>query len=419
MRIAALLLFASPVAAAVSGELPPSTRQAKSLLPRDAAPAVDMPAPPTPVGKPAEDPLDACLRRLGTGPLPTPTPPPGPTPPVSGPRWARLPGLPSLDDDLSRDSLAEAARRTAAYWDARSGASVSIDGRSYGAAALARAAEELARLAESIADPAALKAALEARFDAYESLADSGQGKVTGYFTPTIPLVPAPGPAAVLGRPSDLGRRRPYLTALEIWSGALKRRHLELYGTPHPADLLSLQIEGSGWGDLGGGRRVFLSYDGGNGYAFRSVSRSLAYCGVVPKVLGQPELLDWLRSLPLEREKKAVSLNPNFVFFKAAPTGAPTGSTGVRLIGGRSIAVDPARVPLGLPALLISKQEVADEAGRLTGERAFSRLVFAHDIGGAIKGGARVDLYWGAGVQAEAEANRQMQAGRLIVLAPK
>jgi membrane-bound lytic murein transglycosylase A len=48
----------------------------------------------------------------------------------------------------------------------------------------------------------------------------------------------------------------------------------------------------------------------------------------------------------------------------------------------------------------------------------YRRLVFAQDTGGAIKGAARADLFFGQGEDAERLAGKMKQAGRLYVLLP-
>jgi membrane-bound lytic murein transglycosylase A len=404
-----LLLLLPSAARAGSFEALRAARETAAALAPEAAPA-DLEAPRTPV---LEDPLDSCLRKLDKT---TPGKPAAETPPLAA-RWIGPVALPPLDDDASRASLAEAARRTAAYWDANPGETIKVAGRTVSAKSLALASRELARLADSV-EPSAWPAAISARFEVFESSAATGEpGRATGYYTPTIPLVPRLSTAAtaVLARPGDLGSRVPYFSFRQIMDGALDGRGLELYGTAHAADLWSLQLEGSGWGALAGGRRVFLGEAGVNGRPFRSVSRSLQFCGIVPDVMGQPELMAWLKALPPARERKAVSLNPRYVFFEEIPGGAPTGAIGVVLTPARSIAVDKRVFPLGLPALLIARRPAPGLAAPGS-EVPFARLVFAHDVGGAIGGGARADLYFG---DDESGASGMSSPARLFVLLPK
>ncbi len=93
--------------------------------------------------------------------------------------------------------------------------------------------------------------------------------------------------------------------------------------------------------------------------------------------------------------------DPRYVFFRLAPDdGAPpSGAAGVTLPAGRALAVD--RTSHGFGELLWIDAE--DPA--LAGARpAYRRLAAALDIGSAIKGPARADLYLGQGEAAGREA---------------
>ena len=102
--------------------------------------------------------------------------------------------------------------------------------------------------------------------------------------------------------------------------------------------------------------------------------------------------------------------NPRYIFFRALAAGGPVGSAGVALTAGRSLAVDPAFLPMGAPIFIDS----SDAHGR-----PLRRLALAQDSGGAIKGPLRADFYWGAGAAAEAEAGAMQSPGRLYLLLPR
>ncbi len=390
-------------------------------------------APTSPSWPPASPHLPAFQKAPPEECLPDPSDAPTPGPGAPGFSINTLepaaPGaLPLPADDLARASAALGARRTRAYWLAKPPAQeVKVGPRLVTAARLALGFETLAGLLESTPDAALLKQALEARFDVYEAAASDGsrQGTITAYYDPEIPLskTPAPGHVPVLARPDDLGASEPatpYWTRRQIAEGALSGKGLELYWTPHAADLNVLQTQGSGWGRLPDGARTRLAFDGANGHGFHSVGKALRRCRLIPQDLPAPDMLDWLRAQTPEREQKLVNLNPRYVFLKEkAGDGGPWGASGIELVAGRSIAVDPAGVPLGLPGILVSRKPVADEAGKPLGFEDFTRFVFTHDVGSAIRGPVRVDLFWGAGRKAEAEAFRMLFPGRLYVLVLK
>ena len=357
-------------------------------------------------GRAVEDEFVQCRRKLESEP---PAPPPSHQ--RQRPRW-RQAALPALDFS-DPASLAQAAQRTADYWRRRRGAAVSVGGRKIAAAELAAALDEIARLAASGLDGAALQSALSSRFDAYEALPDDGgAGKVTGYCAPEIRIVEhaAPGRAVPLyGMPARDADRR--VANGDILDGALAGRAPELFGVPNPMDLSSLQTEGSGWGRLPDGRKVFLKYAGSNGIKWRGVSGALYSCGITKTKLDGKQLSAFVNALSFAQQAEVSALNPSYVFFEALPSGDPTGASDVALNGGRSIAIDPDRVPFGMPAVLVRFDA---DGGRVDG-----RVVMAHDKGGAIKGGGRVDLYFGAGDAAEQQADVQNGPDRLYVLVPR
>jgi membrane-bound lytic murein transglycosylase A len=53
------------------------------------------------------------------------------------------------------------------------------------------------------------------------------------------------------------------------------------------------------------------------------------------------------------------------------------------------------------------------------GERPFKRLMIAQDTGGAIRGGVRGDVFWGAGDLAEHVAGHMNSQGRYYLFLPK
>jgi membrane-bound lytic murein transglycosylase A len=74
------------------------------------------------------------------------------------------------------------------------------------------------------------------------------------------------------------------------------------------------------------------------------------------------------------------------------------------------MAVDPAYMPLGVPVWLDTH---APDGAPL------QRLMVAQDVGSAIKGPIRGDLFWGTGETALEFAGRMKNSGRYYVLLPK
>jgi membrane-bound lytic murein transglycosylase A len=100
------------------------------------------------------------------------------------------------------------------------------------------------------------------------------------------------------------------------------------------------------------------------------------------------------------------------VFFRELKGDVPVGAERVVLTPRRSLAVDRAFIPLGVPIWLD-----ADE--RFMPNQSIRRLVVAQDTGGAIKGPVRGDLYWGAGQAAADRAGSMNARGRYYLLLPR
>ena len=80
------------------------------------------------------------------------------------------------------------------------------------------------------------------------------------------------------------------------------------------------------------------------------------------------------------------------------------------LTPGRSLAVDPAFVPFGAPVFAATRDPLDGSPLR--------RLLHAQDAGGAIRGPARGDLFWGRGEGAAARAGPMREAAEVFVLVP-
>ena len=110
--------------------------------------------------------------------------------------------------------------------------------------------------------------------------------------------------------------------------------------------------------------------------------------------------------------------NPSYVFFRQVENG-PSGSLGVLLTPGRSIALDPRIFPKGALGFISSQKPLVNEKGDITGWTPFSRFVVNQDSGGAIKGAGRADIFWGSGLYAEVTSGHLQHDGDLYILIKK
>jgi len=180
-------------------------------------------------------------------------------------------------------------------------------------------------------------------------------------------------------------------------------------------DAFMMQVQGSGRVQLPTGETIRLQYADQNGHPFRSIGRYLVDKGEM--TLDQatmPGIRAWLAANPA-RLNEVLNANPSVVFFSEAPLDdpnvGPKGAQGIPLTAGRSIAVDPAFVPLGTPVFLATTYPATSTP--------LQRLVIAQDTGGAIAGPARADLFWGTGPQALEQAGKMRQPGLMWILWPK
>lgn len=207
------------------------------------------------------------------------------------------------------------------------------------------------------------------------------------------------------------GRFRPFPTRAEIARGLLDGRGLELAFLADPVDVSFLQIQGSGVLRYTDGTSQRVGFASKNGHPFRSIARAAQNQGLVQNASFE-NLSVFVRENP-EAGRRLLNENPSYVFFRPMsgldPNAGPVGALGAQLTTDRSIAVDKRYQPLGAPVWL--DREGAD--GRI---RA---LVVAQDVGSAILGPQRVDLFVGGGDDAYDRALRVRRSGQIITLLPK
>ena len=322
-------------------------------------------------------------------------------------------------------------------------------------AALARAC----RAATTIKKPTreAARAFFEAQFVPHRLVHRGGPGLLTGYYEPVLKgsrTAEGRFQTPVYRRPPDLMNVvaeterasmpdglthvrktakgvEPYPTRAEIEQGALKDKGLELLYLADPVDTFFMHIQGSGRIELTDGTTVRLNYDGKNGHPYTSIGRYLIKKGLLPaNAMSLQALRKWLRADPA-RGQKVMWQNASFIFFrelkgpelrgpelkghlsKGDDADGPMGALEVPLTPGRSLAVDTAYHTLGSP-IYVS----APSLKHATKNGGFNRLMVAQDVGSAIKGPERGDIYFGSGAKAGRLAGITKNEGSFFVLLP-
>lgn len=265
-------------------------------------------------------------------------------------------------------------------------------------------------------DAAAVRDYFESWFQPF--LAANGQrtqGLFTGYYEAELRGSRHRGgryQIPIYARPADLPADpgHVYASRAEIEAGALKGKVPELLWVDDAVDAHILQIQGSGRIVLDDGSVVQVGYNGSNGRKFIGLGRILLDHGKIsPGDTTMQTVRAWLKSHPKEAGP-LMAENPRYVFFRVLDTESPVGAAGVPLTAGRSLAIDPRFVPLGLPLWLDS----VDPDGQ-----PLRRLMVAEDTGAAIKGPVRGDIYWGPGEAAFDKAGRMKSQGCYYLLLPR
>ncbi len=303
--------------------------------------------------------------------------------------------------------------------------------------------EEALKLGSKPVSDAAAKAFFETHFVPHKVEHNSSPGLVTGYYEPVIQGSRKPSAkfsTPIYNRPPDLvnlveesqrgakdgtlthGRKtakgvEPYATRDEIEKGALKGKGLELVYLANPVDAFFMQIQGSGRIKFPDGSMVRVSYDGKNGHPYTSVGRHLIDTGVIAAdKMTLQALGDWLKADP-ERGRRAMWQNKSYVFFRELKGAEAEGALGVLhipLTAGRSLAVDAGVHAIGTPVYVS-----APALTHATKSGGFNRLMVAQDVGSAIKGPERGDIYFGSGDDAGKLAGITKQPANFYVLLPR
>jgi membrane-bound lytic murein transglycosylase len=197
-------------------------------------------------------------------------------------------------------------------------------------------------------------------------------------------------------------------------SGVLDGLGLEIAWLADPVDRFFLQIQGSGRLQFDDGSERAFAHAGTNGAEYRSVGTEMLERGLVKSgETGAEQLKAWLKSHPSERDA-ILFANPRYGFFVESDDGL-RGALDAGLTAYRSVAVDPAEIPLGSALWLRTSWPVL-ESGRVVGRRTSARVVFAQDTGAAIRGAGRVDVFVGSGAAAGVEAGSVDERGELWLL---
>jgi len=280
----------------------------------------------------------------------------------------------------------------------------------------------------------------ESRFVPYRI---AREGFVTGYFEPELsasrektadfafPLLGKPAGLETVtdsNRPDDWpdhlshGRRvNGKLTEMPdrgaIMDGALDAEGLELVWLADPVDAFYIHVQGSARLRLADGSVMRVGYAGKTGHPYTGIARLLVKRGEgTPEDFTMAGTRAWLERHPDKRDA-LFKENRSYIFFREVtevrPEHGPVGGAGLALTAGRSLAVDPAHIPYGMPVFVGARFE--DPVTR----QPLQRLMMADDTGSAIKGPARGDIFVGSGEAAGAIAGEIRHKATFTLLLPR
>lgn len=260
------------------------------------------------------------------------------------------------------------------------------------------------------------------------------QGRFTGYYEPEIKGSRTRHGAfrvPVYGKPDDLiqvdlgafrptlaGERIaghldgaklvPYAPRADIVASGLKTAKILFY-TDDKIELFFLHIQGSGRVTFEDGSQARVAYAAQNGQPYTAIGKTLIARGVPRDGMSLQVIRAWLRAHPDDADA-VMNSDASYIFFSEEKIGEPgqgaKGAQGVPLTPKASLAVDTRIHALGTPFYV-------------AGPAPLNRLLIAQDIGGAIRGVVRGDVYFGYGEAAEQNAGTMNQPGKMFALLPK
>ena len=205
----------------------------------------------------------------------------------------------------------------------------------------------------------------------------------------------------------------PFYSRAEIMNNPEILDGYELLWVDDEVELFFLQIQGSGRIALENGDILKIGYAEHNGHPYRSIGKLLVQNGELPlENASMQGIKQWGQQNPVKLND-LLQQNSRFIFFRELPDNlsGPLGALGVPLTAGRSLAIDPRAVPQGSPVFLATTWPNTN--------KPLQRLMVAQDTGNAIKGNVRADFFWGFGPEAENQAGKMKQSGKMWVLIPR
>lgn len=228
---------------------------------------------------------------------------------------------------------------------------------------------------------------------------------------------------AIYSKPKEAALQN--FTRVQIdYQGALAGKGYEIfYVEDSYFDLYLLHVQGGGRINIinadGSTERKYLSYDGKNTRSFKMIYHYLIQNGyLTASTASIPNQRKFLQDHP-EKEEEVFGSCPSYVYFKESDE-EPVGLNNIPLTEGRSLANDSTVYKTtGLINFVVTQRASSVSSEGVIVKTPFSRFFISQDTGGAIKGNARSDLYFGYGPAAELTAYNMNELGEQYFLIKK
>jgi membrane-bound lytic murein transglycosylase A len=206
------------------------------------------------------------------------------------------------------------------------------------------------------------------------------------------------------------------ISRARIENGALNNKKLEVAYVSDKVGLFFMHTQGSGKIRVSKNSYIKLGYAGQNGYPYYHIGNYLTKNNLIDKNTASAEsIINWLKKNP-RKAAKIMHLNESYIFFQPRKERHPVGAMGVEVTPMRTLAVDRRFIPLGIPLWLETSYPREKKSLPL---KPFNRIMIAQDVGGAIKGPVRGDVFFGGSKQAERAAWYMANKGKYFILVPK
>jgi membrane-bound lytic murein transglycosylase A len=250
--------------------------------------------------------------------------------------------------------------------------------------------------------------------------------KYTSYYSPDLTGSRVPTERfkhAIYRKPSEPELQN--FSRVDIdYKGALAGKGYEIFWVEDSYfDLYLLHVQGGGRMNIinpDGSKDIkYLSYDGKNSRPFKMIYHYLIQSGYLkPENASIDNQRKFLKENP-HKEEEVFGTCPSYVYFRES-NEEPYGLDNIPLTEGRSLAMDSKiyRTTGIINFVKTKRASHLDENGRVV-KIPFSRFFIGQDTGGAIKGNARCDLYFGYGPLAEMTAYNMNEMGEQYFLIKK